>query len=95
MPGVYFCFRNGKLGYIGQSVDVTRRCFQHRDSGFNQFQYIPVINEKRRLKIETELIRYFEPESNGERCKWNHPESPRNDEEMIRFLTNEMLREFS
>ena len=90
-PGVYFCWREGELRYIGQSVDAVMRCLQHRNrAGYDQFKYIPITDGTRRLKLEIELIRYFEPEDNGEQSKLNHFLSPRNDEEM-RQLTIKLL----
>ena len=64
-PGIYFLIRDGRIVYIGQSINVHARVAQHRaKKRFDRWHWVPV--SKRRLDImEQHYIRHFRPELNA------------------------------
>jgi len=66
-PGVYFLCQDGKIMYIGQSVNVASRIVSHvkeKAKKFNSVFFIPCpIN--RLDDLEGALIRKYKPELNG------------------------------
>jgi hypothetical protein len=67
MCGIYFLKREGRIVYIGQSVNVYARVAQHRkDKDFDSVDFLPC--DKSKLDdLEGFFIRLIKPELNG----WN------------------------
>jgi len=66
--GIYFGFnitKNGslRLTYIGQSEDIEKRIKTH-EKGFTHFSHIEVPNEKRRVELEKNYIKKYNPIQN-------------------------------
>lgn len=64
MSGIYFLFKNNRMVYIGQSINVQKRISSHTKD-FDAFRVIPCAVPDL-LKYEKRLINYFKPELNGE-----------------------------
>jgi hypothetical protein len=63
--GIYFLIDNGKVVYVGQSVNVYARISYHYDKVFESFAFIPC--EKRMLdKLESLYIHVLRPPLNGD-----------------------------
>ncbi len=61
-----------RIGYIGQTVDISRRLGEHRRSGSHPyrvigtpyFSFAPVCHAATRLRAEANLINLFRPAAN-------------------------------
>jgi hypothetical protein len=66
-PGIYFLCLEGKIVYIGQSVNVAQRIVTHlneRQKEFNEVYFIPC-HVNNLLTFEASLIRFFSPKYNS------------------------------
>lgn len=64
LSGVYFLIREGKVIYVGQSVNVFARMAQHEIKNFERYAYVPC--DKKDLNVlESLYIHCLQPESNG------------------------------
>lgn len=65
--GVYFLFLNEEIVYIGQSISVYNRIYQHLREGtkeFNRAFYLPVPNHVDLVQVEEHCILTFRPKYN-------------------------------
>lgn len=64
-PGVYLLVNDtGVPVYIGQSSNVTLRISRHYDKQFSIVKMIEIGDKEKRLQVEAEMIRFFNPEFN-------------------------------
>jgi hypothetical protein len=86
---VYFLFRDGKLIYIGQSIDLHSRLISHlfTTKHFDSFRYIACSPESV-VYYERRLIRYFKPMLNiqysgNKPAEYYAPERPKKEGKTI------------
>ncbi len=66
--GVYFLYRQGRVVYVGQAVDVRRRVASHIGEGFKIFDAVSFVacDQKDLASVEKRFIQELMPEYN--RC---------------------------
>lgn len=67
--GIYFLIWRNKIIYIGQSIDLDRRMYEHRWVRFSYYREIECHPSKLR-EYEKRLIVYFRPRYN----RWLNPD---------------------
>jgi hypothetical protein len=66
--GVYFLIKAGRVVYVGQSVNVYGRIYQHLvGKDFDSFAYVPCETESLDI-LESLYIHVLRPPLNGEQC---------------------------
>lgn len=63
--GVYFLIYEGRVVYVGQSVDVLSRISQHKEKRFDRFAFVPCDRASLDV-IESLYIHILQPPLNGE-----------------------------
>lgn len=73
-PGVYRVIDRGKTIYIGKTIDIRRRYFQHQLTNPKdiEFRYCIIKDSKERARIEESLIDKLEPRFNSQLSSKNY-----------------------
>mgnify|MGYP003135932711 FL=1 len=70
-PCVYFLIEGVEIVYVGQSINVSARAYQHtQDKDFSKVLYLPTVKENLD-KVERFFIERLQPKYNKERFKVN------------------------
>jgi hypothetical protein len=64
LSGVYFLLDGDEVVYVGQSVNVVGRVYQHSEKKFDRAYYLYVVEDER-IQVEDAFIRHFKPKYNG------------------------------
>lgn len=63
ISGIYFLLRRNKIVYIGRTINLINRIYQHSEKNFDSIRIIKC-NIDRLEHYEIRLIRYFQPKYN-------------------------------
>jgi excinuclease UvrABC nuclease subunit len=71
LRGIYFLYDNDELVYIGQSISIQRRVWQHfhgdsriEQKSFNKYKFIEINEDESLDKIELLFILEYNPKYN-------------------------------
>jgi hypothetical protein len=59
VSGVYFLFGNGKLKYIGQSENITKRVLSHGYENWDECFYLSENDPDKRVILETQMLKKY------------------------------------